>query len=299
MYFGSTRVARRVLLTTVSAAALAFVVNDQAGAQNVTPAWWGSIEGQYNWVQGDALDIDTSADSLSLEPENGYAGRVHLGGRFGNGWSAAIGLRYGMTDKERDSAYSSFYGSDVEGSYEEDHLVLDLEIGRDVGIGNGGNARVFGGLRFARFDGDGNLSVSGAGGEYYSSFEADTEHRFTGFGPRIGVDAAIPVATNVQVDISAAGAALYGKRKFSVDFSYMSSGGSVSNYGGSESKHVIVPSVEARVALTYLLGQSASVSAGYKAEQFWDIMPAANNFSTSGDNRLIHGPFLELKILGN
>ena len=63
-----------------------------------------------------------------------------------------------------------------------------------------------------------------------------------------------------------------------------------------------MPNVEASVALTYLLGQNAAISLGYKAEQFWNIMPTfdTGDFSKfDKDDRLIHGPFLKLTITGN
>ena len=318
MFFRSTRYARRALLTTVSTAALVLAVNGQTEAQDASPAWWASIEGQYNWVEGDALDLY----SLSAEPKDGWAGRLHLGGRISDDWSVALGLRYGKVNKESDDAsyYSNFSAhggasefdqyyvasSDLDVSYKEDHLVLDLEIGRDIGIGDGGNVRVFGGLRFARFDGDGKIGAnyfSSAFGDYTNfsnggSYDIDTTHRFTGAGPRIGVDAAIPVAENVRVDIGVAGAALFGRRKLKVKGSYSSFYGS-GEFQDSESKNVIVPNVEASVALTYLLGPNASISAGYRAEQFWNIMPTIEGFSSGNDDRLIHGPFLRLTITGN
>ena len=41
----------------------------------------------------------------------------------------------------------------------------------------------------------------------------------------------------------------------------------------TEKKNVIIPNVEATDALSYLLGANAGISAGYKVEQFWNIMP--------------------------
>ena len=301
MFFRSTRYARRALLTSVSAAALVLVVNAQAEAQNASPAWWASVEGQYNSVQGDALEFYfEEVASLSAEPKDGWAGRLHLGGRISDDWSVAVGLRYGMANKESDgsSFYYSDFNADADMSYKENHLVVDLEIGRDVGLGNGGTARVFGGLRFARFDGDGDFSAY-----YYSgspiSLDADATHRFTGVGPRIGVDASIPLAENVRVDIGVAGAALYGRRKLKVKGTYSSFYGRSYDIDDSESKNVIVPNVEASVALIYLLGANARISAGYKAEQFWNIMPTFDNFGSGNDDRLIHGPFVRLTITGN
>ena len=309
MFYQSTQTARRALLTTVSAAALVLVVNGQAEAQNASPTWWLSAEGQYGWANGDAIN---DFDGLFINPEEFAAGRLHLGGRLVGPWTAAIGLRYSRMEKESDSAggYSSFGGSqyqeggeyyssfESQGEYKEDHMVIDLEIGRDVGLGGTARARIFGGLRFAKFDGAGKLSSNYTVGSNYTNFGGEsrikTTQRFSGAGPRIGIDAMIPLANNLRADINVAGSALYGRRKISVrDTLY-------SEFSESESKNVIVPNVEASVALTYLLGANASISAGYKAEQFWNVMPTLGGGEGFGsDDRLLHGPFVRLTITGN
>jgi hypothetical protein len=314
MFYQSTRAARHALLTTVSAAALVLVASGQAEAQNASPIWWLSVEGQYGWADGDAID---GFDQLSISGEEFAAGRLHLGGRLVGPWTAAIGLRYSKMNKERDSAggYSSFntgysyeyqesnpqYSSfDAQGEYKEDHMVVDLEIGRDVGLGGSAQARIFGGVRFAKFDGEGKLSSNYVRSSNYSQFgggsRIETDQRFSGAGPRIGIDARIPLTNNLRADVSVAGSALYGRRKIDVrDTLY-------SEFSQSESKNTIIPNVEASVALTYLLGSNASISLGYKAEQFWNIMPTLSGGEGGGfsnDDRLLHGPFARLTITGN
>ena len=307
MIFHSTRFARRALLTTVSAAALVFAVNNQATAQTASPTWWASVEGQYNWVDGDALSIvedfpGTSPLGFGLESKDGWAGKLHFGGMLDHDWSASVGVRYGKANgKSADDFVTSPFSASGNGDYDESHLVVDLEIGRNVGLGSRANARIFGGLRFAKFDGDGE-------GDFYSNFNAaeteiSTSQRFSGVGPRLGIDAAIPLTQNLRADLGVAGALLYGKRKMDVDGSYYSGFGPDGDFSNSSSKSAWVPNVEASVALTYLLGANASISAGYKAEQFWNIMPTAdiNTHSTDSgsDDRLIHGPFVRLTITGN
>jgi hypothetical protein len=290
MFYQPTRFARRALLTTVSAAALVLAANNQTEAQDAGPIWWASVEGQYNWVDGDAFDIDP----LSVSPEDGWAGKLHFGGMLDHDWSASVGIRYGQTNRESDNIlYSEFGGADAK--YDESHLIVDLEIGRDVGLGSSGNARIFGGLRFAQFDGDADTSYSGFGGG-----SASVSQKFSGIGPRLGMDAGFPLTQNLRADLGVAGAVLYGKRKVKVDGSY--SGFGAYDFSSSSSKHVWVPNAEASVALSYLLTPNASISAGYKAEQFWNVMPTVsdvNSLSTGNDDRLIHGPFLKLTITGN
>ncbi len=287
MIGNSGQFARRALMTTVSTAALVMVSGGQSYADHPGPTWWASIEGQYQWIHGDAIDFY----SVSVDPDNGWSGKAHFGGMLDHVWSGSVGIRYGQANKETDSAYF-YYPFATGASYDEDHLVIDLEIGRNVGLGGSASARIHGGARFARFDGQ---------GQFYSGFigtpyQAASTQRFTGFGPRIGMDAQIPISENMRADIGVAGALLYGRRKTSIAY--------YAEYGDSysDSDKGWVPNVEASVALTYLLAPNAALSAGYRAEKWWNIMPTVDSSvfdEFDDDDRLMHGPFLRLTITGN
>jgi hypothetical protein len=271
------------VLGTVSAVALAFAANG-AVAEGNSPNIWASIEGQYAMFSGDAVDLNFYGESAKLSPDDGWAGALKLGGKVTENWFAEGGIRYGESGKDSLSYFYSPYAF-ADADYDEDHLMLDLQIGRDIGIGDGGYVRVFGGVRYANFDGNTNFY-----GYYYgSSLGLKLDHKFNGVGPRVGFDASIPVSGDVRVELGAAAAALYGKRKVKGTAFY-----SGYAYSASDSDKKFVPNLEGNIALTYEVGSYMSISAGYRAEQFWNVMPELQNSGIKYDDRLIHGPFLRL-----
>ncbi len=304
----NSREVRKALLATGSVAALALAMGQQARAQApVMPAWWVSLEGGYQFVNGDAIDLPVMGTRVSLSPDDGLTGRLHFGGKLDTtGWTGAVGVTYGKSKTDNFSSnlgYSgeyavfdglSSYGM-VKAEYDEWRLMLDFEIGRDVGLGGSASARVFGGVRFAKFDGHGHgMADYYYNGEYYN-LNGSTDHSFTGVGPRAGIDAWVPIAPNLDLDVSAAGAVLFGRRKLSYTVSYYYAGPS---YSDSETDSATVPNVEASAALTYSVTPNFKISGGYRVEQFWNVMPTVESGGIKDDNRLFHGPFLRLTLVG-
>jgi hypothetical protein len=304
----SKKVFGRTLRATVSAAALTLAAPLAATAQDgATPNWWVSVEGQYTFINGDAFDVrDLYYDdsSFSLEPDDGWTGRLNLGAKIGQDWFVEGGLRYGASGKDSGEFYyvGEGYYEFGELNYDENHLVLDLSIGRDVGIGDGGEVRAFAGLRFARFKGNSRgvdyYYYDGGEGYFYEFEQLHFNHSFQGFGPRIGLDALIPVANKVRVDVGVAGALLYGRRKLSATYIY---DGYSDRY--SDSDKGWIPNVEANAALTYVFSPSASISAGFRVEYFGDVMPQFDTDTFLGgdigkEDRVIYGPFVRLTIMG-
>ena len=293
---------RYVLLATVSATALLVSVERGPNAQEAMTDgahWWLSVEGQYMMFGGDA----PSAYGLNVDPEQGWGGAVEFGiQQYGSPWSAVARVRYGRSDTEQDSrtTYSGFYGSYVNtdtAQYRESHTIADLEIGRDVGLGSmgGGNAtaRIHGGVRFAHFDGD----LSGTYSSFYGSGGIRSEHTFTGIGPRVGIDANLPLAQNVSADLRASGAVLFGTRKVEGNYSGFYASGPFSRRENS----VVVPNVEASAAVTYLFGDNAKLAVGYRVDHYWNVFdtnPFSGGSSRDGD-RTIHGPFFRVTIGGS
>jgi hypothetical protein len=286
---------RYILLTTVSAAALFVGIERGAHAQDAMANgahWYLSLEGQYLMFGGDGPDNS----SLNVDPEKGWGGAVEFGiQQYGSPWSAVARVRYGRSNKES-STYSGFYGPDTD-QYEESHAIVDLEIGRDVGLGSMGGgdatARIHGGVRFAHFDGD----QSGSYSSFYGSSSNSSEHTFSGIGPRVGIDANIPFADNVSADLRASGAVLFGTRKVEGTYSGFYSAGSFSRRDSG----VVVPNVEASAAVSYLFGEHAKLSVGYRVDQYWNVLDM--NGSPGGgsreSDRTIHGPFLRVTIGGS
>jgi hypothetical protein len=316
---------RYSVLATVSAVALMVSVERGAIAADFTPTcqddrWWLSAEGQYLFYDGDpakyGIDNDEDGDNdfaMKLKPDDGWG----VGGEIGfqpacSPWSFLGRVRYGQSNKEKDhdTQYSTFDGGFTSGSAEADHRekhwIVDLEIGRDVGLGalsEDSNVRVFAGLRFAHFKGKGSMTTN-----YYSHFgysnytierrsNADFKRKFTGIGPRIGFDAMLPFDEHFSLDLGAAGALLFGKQKFEVDGTNYSNFESNDDIREKRSKTVVVPNLEASAAFSWLVTDNAQISLGYRIDSYWDVYDTGDIVGGRDEgDRIIHGPFLKFTI---
>ena len=299
---------RYTVLATVSAAALMVTIERGPLAADIVPAaqdrWWFSVEGQYLLYDGDSANyaFDENDPSLKLKPDDGWG----IGGEIGfqpadSPWSFLGRVRYGQSNKEKDHLYSTFdgYAGNTDADHREEHIIADLEIGRDVGLGalgEGSNIRLFAGLRFAHFKGDGSLST------HYSSFgpfrsDVDIKRKFTGIGPRIGFDAMLPLAEQFSLDVGAAGAVLFGKQKFESHGNYSAFGTEFSENSESRSKNAVVPNLEASAAFSWLITDNAKFSLGYRVDSYWDVYDNGTIFDGRDEgDRIIHGPFIKLTI---
>jgi hypothetical protein len=301
---------RYCLLVTVSAAAMMVTVKQgPLAADIVTPVaqdhWWFSIEGQYLMYDGDDPDYDISGKDLDdLGPRDGWGVGGEIGFRPADSlWSFLGRVRYGESNKEHDSVrYSNypFYG-EAEADHREEHIIADLEIGRDVGLGamgDGSNLRLFAGVRFAHLKGKGSVSSSfdfffGPSG----SSDIDVDRKFTGIGPRIGFDAVMPLSDQFSFDLGAAGALLFGKQKFEASGSYDSNFGAGGDIDEKRSKNVVVPNLEADAALSWRMTDEAKFSLGYRVDSYFDVFDNGGVFDSRDEgDRIIHGPFIKLTI---
>lgn len=291
---------RYTVLATVSAAALMLTVEGTLAADIEAPVaqdrWWFSVEGQYLLYDGNSADYSFDGGFFRLKPDDGWG----VGGEIGfqpadSLWSFVGRVRYGQSNKDKDSdVYDGYYYGIDEADHREEHVVADLEIGRDVGLGamgEGSNVRLFGGLRFAHFKGKGSFSTYSNFGPTSSDF--DIKRKFTGIGPRVGFDAMVPLADQFSLDVGAAGAVLFGKQKFEAS--------GYSNFYGDvdrkRSKSIVVPNLEASAAFSWLVTDNAKFSLGYRVDSYFDVY---DNGSIFGDrdkgDRTIHGPFIKLTI---
>ena len=299
---------RYTLLVTVSAAAL--VVSVERGfAADLAPTcndhWWFAAEGQYLLYDGDSAKYGTTGVDpefrFRLKPDDGWG----VGGEIGfqpacSPWSFLGRVRYGESNKDDDSHYSTFdggFGTAADADHREHHIVADLEIGRDVGLGalkDGMNLRLFAGLRFAHFKGKGSYNYSTWGGDAY---DLDVKREFTGIGPRIGFDAMLPLSEQFSLDLGAAGAVLFGKQKYKAEGHYSTFSGASGDTQDKRSKTVAVPNLEASAAFSWLISDNAKFSLGYRVDSYWDIYDNGLTFGHRDEgDRIIHGPFIKFTI---
>lgn len=314
---------RLKVLCTVSAAVM-MMAADQVSAAEIVAAgqgkWWLSLEGQYQLYGGDSVDYSGAPGGdyypQFAMPDDGWS----MGGEFGfrpadGPWSFVGRLRYGQSGTDKlggsyaDLGEEETFTSQASARHRETQIIADLEIGRDVGLGmlgEGASLRVFGGVRFGQFKGKGAFSssfyFSGYGGQFQSSggTDLDIERTFIGAGPRIGVDAMmpLPLVERVSLSVGVAGALLFGKQKLKASGSYFTYFGS-GNYELERSDAVVVPNLETSLALSWLVSESAKFSLGYRIDRYFDVydISGGRDIYEEGD-RVIHGPFLKISIGG-
>lgn len=275
---------RRALLMTVSAAALVITVETAGVADEPNPAkkrWWVRGEGQFTFWNDD-FDSDEAGVDVGLE--DGWSGRLSAGTYLSRSgpWFFEGSAEFNRANSE---SYSGGEYGAVSIENDEKIDVIDLVIGRDIGVGDRHQLRVFGGARFADF----NTQTDGA---YYGGTQNQTRS-FVGAGPRVGADGRFMLRDRIMLDGGASGSVLFGRRENSYSASYGGYGG----YSGGESESGTATNIEGSLALTYLLGRHAEVSAGYRVAQWWNTVPSLDG--ESDEDRLLHGPFLRLTVGGD
>ena len=207
------------------------------------------------------------ATFLSVEPE------TILGGTLGvvlplspfpsvsDEWNAGIFARFGRTDEE--SRYARPAGTlfnIIGGAYatnyprgsvdhEEEHLIVDFEARRDVGLGGqtGPQLIAIAGIRFGYFSADTDtlLQCLFCPTNYMTE---DRNDRFVGVGPRIGFEGSAPLGSGFAFDAAASAAVLIGRR--------ITSAFALDSFGGVDFVHTqdsldIVSTIDGRLGLNF------------------------------------------------
>jgi outer membrane receptor protein involved in Fe transport len=287
---------------------------------------------------------------------------VRLTYRPGGGFSLAGGLRYGRSNSSvpmihqseavtacavpalpmldpfcdptnakynPDLTRSVYNWSDTSAREKEEHVIADLEIGRDVGLGLFGNGRstFSAGLRYAQFESTTRTAIEGnpdwqferGWGKYGNSFDryrADIEanREFTGFGPTLSWDAAQRLFGNdevghLDIEWQVTGGVLFGDQETTAS-GYQASvhvdqvGENVRNVLpplieaplgiAPRSKDVTVPMADVSLGLAYEVGRF-KVGAGYRWERYFDVLDVGYDEHQDAD-RTIDGPYFKLAV---
>lgn len=313
---------RRQLLTTASALVIASAVFGTpltARAEPASDKMWLSIEAQRYFVEGDdqiwteLSNGVTSSGIFNIDADDGWGGRVGVGIPVMPGLSVAAFARFGRTGDAKDQAAIApggplylynvlgggnptfYYTGSV--THKERHSIIDFEARQDVGLGMGIEATIKGGVRFAKFEADTDTTL------YYSPGLILNESRrtnFRGTGPRIGVDARIPVMAGVKLDLSGSGSYLWGKKRIKS----FAAGGYVAAGGANVSNNDEVWNIEGSAAVTWVMA-GAEISAGVRGEHWSGVFDQTRLFafnSTLGDanaDRTLWGPFVRLTLTTN
>lgn len=279
---------------------------------NALNLWWGV---QDEAISGSVCDPTSPggycehndvnpADPLSLQ---GWGGAVEFDwkpanmgldflarGRYSQSNTANISGTWGTADG----------GTNPDGgtaSYTESHTTLDFEVGHNLGIGGG--LRVFGGVRYARFNGQNSFSTYqyesdwfSDGGESAAQYAKGTMNRtFNGIGPRLGFNGSLPLGDSMfGIDYGASAALLLGDQATTIGFTEYSLQG-VKPEGSS--KFVVIPDIELSAALTVSPTDRMKLSVGYRYEEAFGVMDTGLPGVEDGPNhqdRIEQGPFAKL-----
>jgi hypothetical protein len=299
------------------------VVATAAGANAAHAQSAGALPTGYIYsVQGGALFStnttfnDKAASFASAPPgtvvlhdfptDVGYTAGLSIGKQIDNAWDVTFA---GSVARLIDNSGSTS-GSSTGSSFSFNAMTNfafetgDFEVGYRPQLGNDMKVRLFGGVRGLHFtenlDKAGLATFDKAG---TASLTSTSTNEFLGAGPRIGLSVAKRfVGSNFGLSGSLAGAAIIGRQNLTgmatIGFA---SGGSAdvpitSGFSNSETKTVI--DVEGNIGVDYYLDDTTTLTAGYHAENFTNILSSDSLFflgsGGSVTNKLVHGPFLKL-----
>jgi hypothetical protein len=203
-------------------------------------------------------------------------------------------------------------------SERESHLVADLMIGRDLGLGANGPELLFG-LRVADLHAAGQAQISTqsttnstTNTTFYAPTNAGTVgtttasqstssssstfaswgSRFFGVGPRLAVTGAVPIMGAWSFDYSGGAAVLIGDQSFNVTVWNNGGPGLGASYGGTTA----VFNMDGFTALSYRITPNFKLSAGIRAD-FYNAALKTYDVSTGGLqslSRIYWGPFVRL-----
>ena len=337
---------RRSLLAGVSAIAVTGCTSLLSTAQaddTARPMLWIELDGQYSRMQ--ASDPRFVPAFLPLSPFDGIS---HLnledGPRIswdkgakltlqphGSDWFLVLGARYGKTSRSafRDvhptTSGLTKYSTKHYNAYQnltshssESHVILDFQVGKDVGIGrfgSNGTSVIDAGIRIAQFRAKSHAEIKSQPtniGTYYTTINKfsgsfDASRRFNGIGPSLSWEASAnlwgnPRGGNITFDWGINGALLFGRQKSTASRStaqnqyhylhgalvYRSSNASV------RSKAVAVPNIGGFAGVSWRY-PNAKVSFGYRADFFFGAMDSGLDSRRTTDIGF-HGPFASLSI---
>ncbi|TJX61860.1 MAG: hypothetical protein E5W21_12385 [Mesorhizobium sp.] len=173
---------------------------------------------------------------------------------------------------------------------------FDFDVGKHVKV-QAADIRFFGGLRLVHSDEHGTasegFSPDNPGADKGGAVDKVGSSEYWGIGPRAGVEAYYPLGETWGLTGSASGAVMWGRRTdragVNYNFTNPDNHGSVTLF--SESANQTVTSLDASAGLSWTPLAGATFTAGYKIEQWHNLLINADHSSQT-----FHGPFLRLEV---
>lgn len=163
---------------------------------------------------------------------------------------------------------------------------VDLDVGQYLSLGTRLTTRLFMGLRYAQLKNDLTNTYSGAFADDATGSENDFYHsKFTGIGPRFGIDASYNVWKCLGVVGHMSAALLVGQVEANTTLSNTSTESSTTTSSTSsitaDNQTRVVPAFDAKLGLDYSVPLQNGISymtieAGYQVTQYVDAMDRLN-----------------------
>ena len=172
---------------------------------------------------------------------------------------------------------------------------FDFDVGKHVKV-QAADIRFFGGLRLVHSDERGDVSESftpdnpadkGLSADKVGSSE------YWGIGPRVGAEAYYPLGETWGLTGSVSGSVMWGRRndRVGVNVTGTNPDGQESITLATHSSSQTVTNVDASAGLSWMPLEGATFTAGYKIEQWHNLLVNADSSSQT-----FHGPFLRLEV---
>jgi hypothetical protein len=245
-------------------------------------------------------------------------------------WIFSVGLTYGRSLRGHKTTHDQTYNVTADGAVvgkyyytnynyintaqrsSTNHLIVDFQAGKDIGIGMfGGKAVLHAGIRWARLNETASGHMSGYTNATHAVADFRAKHSFDGIGPSISWDADVPFAGNqsdgLSLDWGINAGLLFGKQKTRMNlhttnynyryYSYYNQGRhqlTHSTQSPARNKTVMVPNVGGFAGISWRL-PNAKVSIGYKADFFFGAIDTGV-YTRKTENRGFYGPFASISI---
>lgn len=331
----------------MSAAAAIALFTSPALAKNAAPLWVGwdiSMEGGLSfmshgtenvWAQDATVNFfpfSTSSSNRTIAPDLGISGKVKANLRWGT-WDAGIAYRGTLAFEQKDrsevrvgSSPSITFpigtaplvatglpfpipaiGGEADSRQNSNQHLVDFVVGYNKSY-RWGEARLFGGLRFAKLNTNTETTFNTVG---LLQFRAERDANFWGIGPTLGTEIKYVLGRNWIVGAAVQGAILFGNRTTTnnqsvtippAGFTYSET----DENGGARTAF----SLDAEISLTYQSLGGLYFAIGYGFQGLWGVndtryFDTAASFSsgtavtggTSGGSVLNHGPFVRIGLL--
>ncbi|HIG0430841.1 TPA: Lpg1974 family pore-forming outer membrane protein [Legionella pneumophila] len=165
---------------------------------------------------------------------------------------------------------------------------INLELGQYTSFGSKKKIRFHGGVQLTRIEHDAGSHAGGFPHEH-------SQTKFTGVGPRTGLDMSYNWGKKLAIHANAETALLVGSSKFNYDHIRILEN-EFESFNGS--KNTIVPEVGAKLGAKYVFNTDSGhliLDAGYVWLNYFNAQHGLFGIITAESNYALHGPYVDLR----